>query len=79
MALVGGEDFTSRPFNRAVMSKRPIGSTVKPFLYAAALENGVNASDTFVNDRICFRGAKGRSWCPRNYSGGYDGRTYGIG
>ncbi len=79
LALVGGEDFTSRPFNRAVMSKRPIGSTVKPFLYAAALENGVNASDTFVNDRICFRGAKGRSWCPRNYSGGYDGRTYGIG
>lgn len=78
-ALVGGEDFGSRPFNRAVQSRRPIGSTVKPFLYAAALESGIDPSETFPNERICFRGARGRPWCPRNYEGGYDGRAYGMG
>lgn len=78
-ALVGGEEFGSRPFNRAVQSRRPMGSTVKPFLYAAALEAGVDASETFPNQRICFRGARGRPWCPRNYQGGYDGRDYGMG
>jgi penicillin-binding protein 1A len=78
-ALVGGEEFGSRPFNRAVQSRRPMGSTVKPFLYAAALDGGIDASETFPNQRICFRGARGRPWCPRNYSGGYDGKDYDMG
>lgn len=77
-ALVGGEDHAARPFNRAVQSRRPIGSTVKPFLYAAALEAGVGLGDMFPNERICFRGAKGRPWCPRNFEGGYDGREYSV-
>lgn len=78
-ALAGGEEFGSRPFNRAVQSRRPMGSTVKPFLYAAALDGGIDASETFPNERICFRGARGRPWCPRNYSGGYDGKAYEMG
>ena len=79
LALVGGEDFQTRPFNRAVQSRRPIGSTVKPFLYSAALTEGLPADTTFTNRRLRFRGARGRSWSPRNYDGGYDGQEYGIG
>ncbi len=78
-ALVGGEEFGSRPFNRAVQSRRSMGSTVKPFLYAAALEAGIDPSTTFPNKRICFRGARGRQWCPRNFGGGYDGKDYDMG
>lgn len=79
LALVGGEDFPTRPFNRAVQSCRPIGSLVKPFLYAAALERGMPASRTFPNAAVRLRGAGGRPWVPRNYEGGYDGQDYDIG
>ncbi|NOZ02028.1 MAG: PBP1A family penicillin-binding protein [Deltaproteobacteria bacterium] len=78
LALVGGEDFETRPFNRAVQSRRPIGSTVKPFLYATALARGMSAKTEFTNSRIRLRGAGGRRWSPRNFGGGYDGREYGI-
>ena len=78
LAMVGGEDFESRPFNRAVQSRRPMGSTVKPFLYAAALDAGMSTGETFVNTAVSFRGARGSAWTPRNYEGGYDGREYGL-
>ncbi len=79
LALVGGEDFTTRPFNRAIQSRRPIGSAVKPFLYAAALESGIPPSRTFPNTALRLRGAGGRPWVPRNFEGGWDGHEYDIG
>lgn len=42
LALVGGKDFGRSPFNRAVSAKRQPGSAFKPFLYAAALEQGLS-------------------------------------
>ncbi len=78
LALVGGEDFATRPFNRAVQSRRPIGSAVKPFLYAAALDMGIPASRTYPNTPLRLRGASGRAWTPRNFEGGFDGREYDI-
>ncbi len=78
LAVVGGEDHAARPFDRAMQSRRPIGSTVKPFLYAAALQQGVSPDETFPNVALHFRGAHGRSWTPRNYEGGYDGRDYSM-
>lgn len=75
-AMVGGEDFETRPFNRAIQTRRPIGSTVKPFLYAAALESGMSASEKFTNDPVSYRGHAGRSWTPRNFGNFYDGREY---
>ena len=78
LALVGGESFEARPFNRAIQSRRPMGSTVKPFLYAAALNGGLSADTTVTNTAVSFRGGHGRSWTPRNYEGGYDGREYGL-
>jgi penicillin-binding protein 1A len=78
LALVGGEAFAGRAFNRAVQSRRPIGSTVKPFVYAAALKAGMTPDTTFPNVAIRFRGSHGRSWTPKNYEGGYDGRDYSL-
>ena len=77
-ALVGGEDFELRPFNRAVQSRRPIGSTVKPFLYAAARMSGIPADTQVANTAVSFRGGRGRRWTPRNFEGGYDGRLYSL-
>ncbi len=79
LALVGGEDFATRPFNRAVQSRRPIGSAIKPFLYAAALESGMPPTQTFPNTAVRLRGAGGRPWVPRNFEGGWDGREYDLG
>lgn len=47
IALIGGTDYIKSEFNRAINSKRQVGSTMKPFLYYAALENGFTASTTF--------------------------------
>lgn len=77
-ALVGGEDFGTRRFNRAVQSRMPIGSTIKPFIFAAALIAGVPADKGWVNEPVAFRGHAGKLWKPRNYGGVYDGRTYDM-
>ena len=42
LAMVGGSDFATTPFNRAVNSHRQPGSAFKPFVYAAALERGLS-------------------------------------
>jgi penicillin-binding protein 1A len=79
LALVGGDDFQSRPFNRAMQSRRPIGSTVKPFLYSVAFMEGMDESTQFENLPVFLKGAGGHVWSPRNYEGGFDGRFYTIG
>lgn len=54
VALIGGKDYSKSEYNRAVYSKRQVGSTIKPFLYYAALENGFTASSTFLSERTTF-------------------------
>lgn len=44
VSLVGGVDFTKSQFNRVIQSSRQPGSSFKPFIYAASLENGYNPS-----------------------------------
>jgi penicillin-binding protein 1A len=67
-AMVGGTDYSESPFNRAVQAKRQPGSTFKPFIYAAAVEKGVLATDIRVDEPVKFG-----NWSPENYSGGYRG------
>ena len=52
--MVGGRDFNESRFNRATQAKRQSGSAFKPFVYAAALENGYAParSSTNLNDPI---------------------------
>jgi penicillin-binding protein 1A len=73
-ALVGGTDFWETQFNRATMAVRQPGSAFKPFVYATALEKGMNEESQIIDGPISFPGGKaGQSWSPKNYDGKYHG------
>ena len=67
-ALVGGFDFSRNKFNHVTQAWRQPGSSFKPIIYSAALEQGVSPS-TIVNDAPITIG----DWEPKNYEGTYDG------
>ncbi len=67
-AMVGGRDYGSSQFNRAVDALRQPGSSFKPYVYATALANGFKPTSIVVNSPVCIG-----NWCPHNYSGGYSG------
>lgn len=64
-ALMGGKDYTTSQYNRALYSKRQVGSTIKPFLYYSALENGLTSSSTFLSDKTTFN-INGELYSPSN-------------
>lgn len=73
-ALVGGTDFWETQFNRATMAFRQPGSAFKPFVYAAALENGMSESDEILDEPVSFPGGRPNTlWSPKNYDGEYHG------
>ncbi len=61
-AMVGGYNFATSKFNHATQANRQTGSAFKPFVYAAALEQGLRPTD-IVNDAPFKRG----NWVPHNY------------
>ena len=77
LALVGGKDFKESKFNRATQAIRQPGSSFKPIVYAAALEEDVMPSDHFLDAPITFKqkGSKGKGWSPHNSGGGYSGEV----
>ena len=67
-ALIGGRDWNESNFNRAVQAARQPGSSFKPFVYAAAMDNGFKPSDTIVDEPVTFPGAEGQPpYEPQNY------------
>jgi penicillin-binding protein 1A len=74
-AIVGGRDFKESPFNRALLAKRQIGSTFKPFVYAAAFSHGM-APGMLVDDARIRDGdvAGVTNWSPENS----DGQNQGL-
>lgn len=70
LAVVGGNDYQQSTFNRAVDAKRQSGSTIKPFLYLAALENGFTPATTFKSEETTFY-VNGETYSPKNYSNIY--------
>jgi penicillin-binding protein 1A len=66
--LVGGINHRLSAFNRATQAQRQPGSSFKPFVYAAALEQGVRPTDTRVDGPVHFG-----LWSPTNYEPGYRG------
>lgn len=70
-ALVGGRHYEKSPFNRAIQAKRPPGSTFKPFLYYAALENGYTPSTMMVSKPTVFELTNGETYQPGNFNGYY--------
>jgi len=66
-ALAGGRDWNESNFNRATQAMRQPGSSFKPFVYAAALDNGFKPTDVIVDEPVTFPGADGLSYEPQNY------------
>ena len=72
LALVGGRDYNTSQYNRAYQSSRQVGSTMKPFLYYAALENGFTSSTTFKSQETTFTFSNNKTYSPKN-----SGELYG--
>ncbi len=73
-AMVGGSDFRKSQFNRAVQSRRQVGSTFKPIVYAAAIESQRVTAATLVADApLAFATSEEFIWKPSNYSHSYEG------
>jgi penicillin-binding protein 1B len=76
-ALVGGRDYRSSQFNRAVMARRQPGSAFKPFVYLAALtarrEGGPFTAASLIEDAPITLTADGKPWTPKNYDDRYEG------
>ena len=71
VALTGGVDYSKSNYNRALYSKRQVGSTMKPFLYYAALENNFTSASTFTSEHTVFYLSNNSVYSPSNYSGIY--------
>jgi len=66
-AYVGGIDFPHFQYDMATEGRRQVGSTIKPFLYSLAMENGFSPCDEAPNVQRTYTVA-GQSWTPRNAS-----------
>ncbi len=72
LAMAGGFSFAQSEFNRATQAKRQPGSSFKPFVYAAALDNGYTPSSVIMDAPIEIKSG-GTVWRPENYGGGSAG------
>jgi penicillin-binding protein 1A len=74
ISYIGGNDFNTNKFNRVIQAKRQPGSSFKPILYAAALENGYNPTTIIMDTPEAMPGFDAASsWKPRNYENDYKG------
>jgi penicillin-binding protein 1A len=69
LAMVGGRDYALSQFNRATQAERQTGSSFKPYVYTAAVEDGAQPDDTIVDGPVSFG-----SYTPHNYENDYKGR-----
>ncbi|PYQ33683.1 MAG: hypothetical protein DMF57_08560 [Acidobacteria bacterium] len=76
-ALVGGRNYDFSQFNRALNSRRQIGSLIKPFVYATAFEPSLSQQNitpaTLVSDTRIPPMKEYRNWSPKNYEERYHG------
>nr|CAD6607126.1 penicillin-binding protein 1A [Rhizobium sp. Khangiran2] len=72
LAMAGGFSYAQSEFNRATQAMRQPGSSFKPFVYAAALDNGYTPASVILDAPIEMV-AGGKVWRPENYGGGSAG------
>jgi len=65
-AMVGGRNYSQSKFNRATQAQRQVGSTFKPFVYTAAIDQGAEPDDRILDAPATFNSA-GTSYTPHNY------------
>ncbi len=76
LALVGGIDYKTSSFNRAIQSKRQPGSAAKPFLYQTALNLGYSPASQLIDIGRTYYytvGNKIKKWQPKNYASNFKG------
>lgn len=71
-AMVGGRDFNLSKFNRATQALRQVGSSFKPYVYTAAIDQGASPDDTIVDAPVTFQTASG-PYTPHNYDSKFEG------
>jgi penicillin-binding protein 1B len=80
IALVGGRNFKNTQYNRILDAKRQVGSTMKPFVFLAALESFTeegapySATTTLLDERFTHK-YEGQTWSPKNYGDDYYGQV----
>ncbi|HOY47263.1 MAG TPA: PBP1A family penicillin-binding protein [Alphaproteobacteria bacterium] len=67
VAMAGGRSFAESPFNRATQAMRQIGSTIKPFVYLAALESGMSPESILSDEPVVGWKEDDTLWKPENY------------
>ncbi len=74
-ALVGGFDFNRNQFNHVTQAWRQPGSSIKPFIYSAALEKGFTPASIINDAPLVFDAAQtgGQPWQPKNFEDEFDG------
>lgn len=82
LAMVGGFSYAESEFNRATQAYRQPGSSFKPFVYSAALDNGYTPASVVLDGPLeVNQGGSLGVWAPKNYSGKFAGPStlrYGI-
>jgi penicillin-binding protein 1A len=71
-AMIGGRDFNESKFNRATQALRQVGSSFKPYVYTAAIDQGASPDDTVLDAPITFETASG-PYTPHNYDEKFEG------
>ena len=72
-AWIGGIDYKFFKYDHVNKGKRQVGSTFKPFVYAAAIDNGKSPCDKILNQPVVFKNPGGKPWSPKNSDGSYGG------
>src|SRR5438132_6382816 len=70
--MVGGRDLNTSQFTRATQALRQVGSSFKPSLYTAAIDQGATPDDTTLDAPVTFQTASG-PYSPHNYDGKFEG------
>ena len=78
LGLVGGVDYSKSQFNRAMSANRSVGSTIKPFLYYAALENNFTASTNFTSEKTTFVFSEDQTYSPTNFGDTYPNKAISL-
>ncbi len=79
IALIGGKNYNKSSYNRVISSKRQVGSTMKPYLYYAALENGFTSSSAFTSEKTTFTFSNQEPYSPSNYNNVYGNKPISMG
>jgi len=72
-AMVGGRSFEQSKFNRATQALRQVGSSFKPYIYTAAIDQGMTPDDTVLDAPVSFPGGPSGLYVPHNYDGKFEG------